>query len=348
MKAARFYGVRDIRIEHVPQPKIESNNDVIIKVKAAGICGSDLSKYGRTGPHKQGEIMGHEFSGIVHEIGENVKNLKVGDHVTVCPVLPCFKCDYCLQGKFSQCENITILGNNDNDGGFAEYVKVNRNNVIKIPESLDFETAATVEPAAVAAHGLYRTNLKVGDVVAILGAGPIGLFLIQWAKIFGASQVIAIDIFEEKLAIAKEVGADICINSKNVDIIKEIQRLTNFKGVDVAIESAGTAFTCSQILTLAKKGGTVLFAGVPYSDVSISREHFEKIIRNELKVVGTWFSNSFPFPGREWFVTIQKMEEGVLRAKPIITHRITLDELPAIFEKMYKRDEFFGKVIVNM
>lgn len=346
MKAAKFYGIRDVRIEDIPEPTIESGDDVIIKVKAVGICGSDISKYGKTGPHLPGEVPGHEFSGIVVEVGPNVKSVKVGDRVAVCPSLPCFQCDFCKQGIFSECESLNILGNHNHLGAFAEYTKISERNLVKIPEDIDFETAAGMEPACIAGHGLFRAKVKVEDTVAVLGVGPIGLFLIQWAKIFGASKVIAIDIFDEKLQIAKELGADFCINSKICDPVAKVKEITDSKGVDVAMESAGTSQTCAQVLLLPRKGGKVLYVGVPYSDVTFSRDSFEKIMRNELTLIGSWFSNSFPFPGREWYSALRYMREGKLKVKPLITHRIGIEDIPATLEKIYKREIFFGKIMV--
>jgi len=348
MKAARFYGVRDLRVEEVEIPKVEKPDDIILKVKVAGICGSDISKYSKTGPHIAGEIFGHECSGEVVSMGSEVKNLEVGDPVAVVPSIPCYECEQCKQGLYSRCEDLQIIGNREKGGCFAEYVKVNSSNVLKLPEGVDYETAAGIEPACIAAHGMYRSNIKVGDTIAVLGTGPIGLLFIQWAKIFGASEIIAIDIFDEKLEIAKSLGADHCINSMKIDPIERVKELTEGKKVDIVIESAGTPLTCAQSLSLAKKGGTVVYTGIPYGDVDMPREHFEKILRNELTVKGSWVAYSFPFPGKEWTSSIKYMKEGSLKIAPFITHRISLDELPEMFEKIYKRDIFFGKIMVEI
>lgn len=346
MKAARFYGVRDIRIEDVAKPQIDNNDDVIVKVKAAGICGSDLSKYIETGPHMSGEIIGHEFSGVVDEVGKDVIDLKIGDKVVVCPSKPCFKCDFCLQGKYTECNKFYVIGSNKNQGGFAEYVKIDRKNLIKYQGKLDFEDLATIEPSSVALHGMFRANINFGDDVVVVGLGAVGLFYIQWAKIMGASNIFAIDIVDEKLSIAKELGANYCINSKREDSIKKVLEITNDKGVDLAIESAGTQATCDQILMYPKKGGKVLYTGVPYNDILLHRNNFERIMRSELNIIGTWSMNSYPFPGKEWFITINEMEKGNLKTKPLITHNIELNELPKTLEKMAKKDEFFCKVMV--
>lgn len=348
MKSVRFYGIRDTRIEDVEVPKILEKDDVIVKVKVAGICGSDISKYSKTGPHMVGEILGHEFSGEVAQIGSEVKNFKIGDRVSVCPAMPCFECDECKKGLYSRCNNVSIIGNKELGGCFAEYTKVKERNLIKIPDEISYETAAALEPVCIAGHGLFRSETRVGDTVVVLGTGPIGLFSIQWAKIFGSTKIIAVDVFDEKLELAKELGADICINAKDKNLINEVKNLTNGAGADVVIESAGTPMTCGQVLLLAKKGGTVLYAGVPYGDVALTREQFEKIVRSELTVKGTWFGNSFPFPGKEWSAGLYHMQKGDMNVEKLVTHRINLDEVPSYFEKIYKRDIFFGKIMINI
>ena len=345
MKGARIYGIRDIKVEECPIPEINTPNDVIVKIKAVGFCGSDISRYAKLGPHTIGAIFGHELSGEVVKIGQDVTNVKVGDGVAACPTTPCFTCEYCKQGEHSRCEKLLVLGAKE-DGGFAEYVRLHSRSVLKLPEGLDFETAAGIEPACVALHGFYRTKIKAGDTVAVFGVGSIGLFAVQCAKIFGAAKVIAIDIFDEKLDIAKELGADLCINSKKVDLIKVLKEMTDGKGVDIAVESAGNPFTSAQVLSLPKKGGTVLYMGIPYGDVPIPREHFEKIVRNELTILGSWNAVSGPYPGKEWHTALHFMQTGQIKVKPMVTHRISLDEIPETFEKIYKRDSFFGKVMV--
>ncbi|MGO0805999.1 zinc-binding dehydrogenase, partial [Clostridioides difficile] len=132
------------------------------------------------------------------------------------------------------------------------------------------------------------------------------------------------------------------------NIVEEIKRLTDGDGADIVIESAGTPLTCGQVLLLAKKGGTVLYAGVPYGDVALTREQFEKIVRSELTVKGTWFGNSFPFPGKEWSAGLYHMQKGDMNVEKLVTHRINLEEVPAYFEKVYKRDIFFGKIMINI
>ncbi|WP_230163071.1 galactitol-1-phosphate 5-dehydrogenase, partial [Peribacillus simplex] len=258
MKALSLYGKRDLRYEDTDKPIIENADDVIIKVKAVGICGSDLSRYRKLGPYVEGMIWGHEFAGEVVKVGNGVTTIKPGDRVAGCPALYCGECESCKKGEYARCDKLTVIGAR-HPGAFAEYIKLPAENLVNIPEVVDYDAAAMVEPAAVVAHGLYKTNIQPGDEVAIMGCGNIGLLAIQWAKVFGAKKVYAIDIDDKKLEIAKEVGADILINSMDKPVYEQIMELTNGRGVEIAVESAGSPITSAQVFSLATKGGQVVF-----------------------------------------------------------------------------------------
>lgn len=347
MESLCLYGARDLRYEESAEPMIEHNDEVIIRVKRAGICGSDISRYKKLGPLTPGNIWGHEYAGEVVEIADNVTDLSLGARVAVCPALYCGKCDYCRSGYIAACPDLLVTGAKV-PGGFATYVKVPRENVISIPDSISFEEAAFVEPSAVVVHGLFKTSLKPGDSVAVMGCGTIGLLAIQWAKIFGAEKVYAIDIEEEKLTLAKQVGADILVNPRDGSTFEQIMTFTKGYGVDLAVEAAGSAATSAQIFALPKKGGEVVFLGIPYSDVSIERFYFEKIVRQELKIFGSWNAVSAPFPGREFLATINSMSNKQLQVKPLISHRVPLKMGPEIFERIIGRDEMFTKVMFTL
>ncbi len=344
MKALNLYGIEDLRFEETAVPKIDAPNDVIIKVKATGICGSDTSRYKKLGPYKQGMTFGHEFSGIVEEVGSDVSGLNVGDAVTGCPAVVCHQCYYCEKGEYSRCENLYVIGSYE-PGCFAEYVKLPASNVLKVPDNVDLDTAAMVEPSAVVAHGFYRTRMKPGATVAVMGCGSIGLLAIQWSKIFGAAKIIAIDIDDHKLEIAKELGADYTLNSKETDLDEAIAAIP--EKIDVAVESAGSPFTIGQVLTLPTKGGEVLLLGIPYSDIEIHRQHFEKILRNELNVIGSWNGLSAPFPGEEWAATLHYMSTGEIDVKPIISDVFPLSKGPETFDNLVNRKKQYDKVIFH-
>ncbi|MFS0561088.1 galactitol-1-phosphate 5-dehydrogenase [Terribacillus sp. 179-K 1B1 HS] len=346
MKTLNLYGIEDIRYEESPQPVIEADQDVIIKVEAAGICGSDLSRYKKLGPYRPGTTFGHEFAGTVAEVGSGVSNVKIGDRVAACPTYACGKCLHCKSGYPSRCKELMVIGSKV-PGAFAEYVKLPSPHVIPLPPEVESETAALIEPAAVVAHGFYRTQIRPGATVAVMGAGSIGLLAIQWARIFGAKTVIAIDIDTKKLDIAKEVGADHVIDASSAPAHEAISAYTDGAGVDLAVESAGSPITSAQVLALPKKGGEVVYLGIPYADINIERNYFEKIVRNELTIHGSWNALSAPFPGKEWFNTIHYMKTGQINGQKMISHHIPLSEGPAMFKKVTDRSIDAVKVLFH-
>lgn len=200
MKALNLYGVQDVRYEDVRKPEIEKENDVLIKVNIAGICGSDISRFGKIGSYNPGLTWGHEFSGIVESTGRGVTSVSKGDRVTACNCFPCFHCDYCKQGNYARCTDMKVLGGQVN-GAFAEYIRMPAENVLKLPDSMDFATASFIEPSSVVVHGMRQVDIKPGSSVAIVGCGTIGLLAVQWAKICGAGDVFAFDTDEAKIFI---------------------------------------------------------------------------------------------------------------------------------------------------
>ncbi|RIP35032.1 galactitol-1-phosphate 5-dehydrogenase [Staphylococcus gallinarum] len=342
MKSLNLYDIEDLRFEEIDKPVITSPTDVIIRVKATGICGSDTSRYKKLGPYNKGMTFGHEFSGIVDSVGSQVTTVTTGDRVTGCPAIVCHQCTQCEQGNYSRCESLYVIGSLE-PGCFAEFVKLPVSNVLKLPDNVNFTTAAMVEPSAVVAHGFYKTNMAPGATVAVMGCGSIGLLAIQWARIFGASHVIAIDIDDQKLTIAQTLGADYCINSNTVDLATAIDSLS-YK-IDVAVESAGALSTIGPVLTLPKKGGEVLLLGIPYADIQMSREQFEKILRNELNIIGSWNGLSAPFPGKEWSSTLHYMSTGELKISPIVSDILPLEQGAEIFNALINKKRHFDKVI---
>ncbi|WP_431803966.1 galactitol-1-phosphate 5-dehydrogenase [Halobacillus andaensis] len=344
MKALNLYGIQDIRLEETKDPIIESGTDVIIKVKAVGICGSDISRYKKLGPYIEGMTFGHEFSGEVVEVGPEVFHIHAGERVAGCPTYYCGECESCQKGELSRCEHLTVIGAR-HQGSYAEYVKLPAENIISLPDHVDFETASLIEPSSVVAHGFYRTTMEPGEEVAVMGCGSIGLLAIQWAKIFGAKKVYAIDIDDTKLAAAKEVGAEVLINSLDKPAHEQVSEHTNGRGVDLAVESAGSPITSSQIFALPKKGGEVVFMGIPYADIQIERYYFERIVRNELRVLGSWNAISSPFPGKEWEASVHYMNTGQINVKPMISHRLKLEEGPETFDRLVNKKGPYVKVL---
>ncbi|MDE7243859.1 MAG: galactitol-1-phosphate 5-dehydrogenase [Oscillospiraceae bacterium] len=342
MKGLAFYGIRDLRYEDVADPKIEKPDDVIIKVKAAGICGSDYARYKKLGPYIPGTVWGHEFAGEVVAVGEDAQGHYVGERVAACPSIVCGKCHYCQIADFAKCENLYAIGSLEN-GGFAEYAKMPAQNLVHLPDNVSYEEGSLIEPSTVALHALFKTSIKMGDEIAVVGCGTIGEMLIHWAKLFGV-KVYAFDIVDDKLREAKELGADVVINTKDVEPSEALHEYT--RGVDIAFESAGNPITAGQVLTLPRKGGEVVYVGLPYGDVHMPRNYFEKITRNELHVIGAFGVTSAPFPGKEWTTAADALARGAVNIKSVISHRAKLSEGPGILEDIMEHPAGYRKVIL--
>lgn len=286
MKALKFYAAGDVRYEDAEEPAIQKNDEVKIRIKTAGICGSDISRYIKLGPYVAGMIWGHEFSGEVTAVGNAVHRFKVGDRVTACPTFYCGSCEFCKRGEFARCGELSVIGAYV-PGSFAEYIVLPEENIVAVPAQVDDDTAAMVEPSAVVVHGYHKTGIAAGDTVTVVGCGTIGLLAVQWAKVLGAKQVIAVDIDDAKLSMARALGADYTVNSTGREPFEEIYHLTEKRGTDIVVESAGTPITSAQAFSFARKGGKVIFLGIPYGDVLVKRLYFEKIVRNELQIFGS-------------------------------------------------------------
>lgn len=345
MKAVALHAIKDLRYEDVNIPTIGAD-DVLVKVKYVGICGSDMPRAMVSGAYHYPTITGHEFSGQVVEIGNNVDDIKVGERVTVAPLIPCGECEFCKKGNFALCETYEFLGSR-NDGGFAEYVRVPKENILILPEDLDYETAAGIEPASISYQAMSKTGIKVGDTVAVVGCGPIGQFAIQWAKIFGASKVIAVDVLEDKLKLAKELGADIVVNSKECNAVEKVLEITN-GGVEAVVETAGMKITEEQSVLMCRKLGKVVFLGISHDELRFSEKTFDRIMRGEIALQGSWNSYAAPFPGIAWRATLDFMEKGQIVFKPMISHKIKLEELPGYFHKMFNKEINYNKVLVEI
>ena len=274
MKAGVVHAKNDIRYEEIDKPKAEPGK-VLIKVKYTGICGSDIPRVNGDACHYFPNVLGHEFSGVVEEIGEGVTMLKPGDRVAGVPLVPCMKCTDCQKGNYSLCKHYSFIGSRE-FGSFAEYVSVPERNAVKFEEEVSFEKGAFFEPATVALHGLRRLDYKGGKNVAILGGGTIGLMTAQWAKIFGAKSVTVFDILDERLELAKRLGADYGVNSSKENFMDHVNEITDGRGFDYVYETAGNTITMKMAFKLAGNKSQVYFIGTPTRELSFSVDEWEK------------------------------------------------------------------------
>ena len=335
-----------LEFKKIAKPK-PLRGELLIRVAYTGICGSDLPRSNlEKGARLYPLVLGHEFSGLVEELGEGVEGFKKSDRICVAPLIPDPNCAYTKEGLYGLSENYNLIGTCSN-GSLAEFVCVPKEHVLKISDDLDLLSACGVEPCSIAWHAATRVDIKAGDSVAVLGCGPIGQLAIQAAKIFGAKSVIAVDIFDEKLKLAKKLGADFTVNSKNKDLLEEVKKITTL-GVDVVMETAGSSFTQRQSLLITRKRGRIVFVGISHQDLNLLANEAERILRAELSITGSWNSYTSPYPGRAWTSSLDEMQKGRIRFKELISHKISLQELGSFLPKMFKREIEFNKVIVDV
>lgn len=344
MKAAVLYAPNDIRVEEMDLPVLEAN-EILVKVKATGICGSDLPRVLGDAAHHYPIVLGHEFAGVVDRIGRGVTKVKVGDRVAGAPLKPCNQCDDCRSGNYAQCKHYSFIGSRVN-GSWAEFVALPEGNAIPFDEDVSFEEAALVEPSAVALHALQLIGFQGGQHVAVLGGGNIGLLVLQWAKILGAREVTVFDIDDDRLQTARKLGADHIINSANPGFENEWKRITGQKGFGVVMETAGSDVTMRQSFELAANKAKVCFVGTPSRDLTFSHKQFELMNRKEFTLTGSWMSYSAPFPGKEWETTLHFLRKGQLNLKDVVFQTLYLDEINEAFQLYRTPGAVKGKIML--
>lgn len=346
MMAGVVHAKNDIRYEAVEKPAVGPGL-VRIKVKYTGICGSDVPRVNGDACHFFPNILGHEFSGTVDAVGEGVTKLVPGDRVAGVPLVPCMECEDCKRGNFSLCKHYSFIGSRQ-FGSFAEYVVVPEQNAVKVGETVPFEKAALFEPATIGLHGLERVSFKGGRTVAILGGGTIGMMTMQWARIFGAGKLVVFDLLDERLALAKKLGADDGVNTSNPEFMKKAMELTGGRGFDYVYETAGSTVTMKMAFELAANKANVCFIGTPTRELSFSVREWENLNRKEFNLTGSWMSYSAPFPGHEWTLTAACMEDGRFRFDDELIYRIVpLSRIAEAFEWYKTPGLVKGKILID-
>lgn len=345
MKAAVLHGVEDLRYEESPTPKA-GPGEVIIRVKATGICGSDIPRVNGTAAHYYPIILGHEFSGVIAEVGEGVEGLEVGQRATAAPLVPCMVCDDCQKGDFALCKHYSFIGSSV-FGSFADYVKAPARNVVPFDDSVGFIQSAFFEPATVALHGIKCAKYHGGESVAILGGGTVGLFTMQWAKILGARRVVVFDISDARLDLAKRLGADECVNTANPDFLAKAMELTGGKGYGFVFETAGQNATMNMAFDLAANKSSVCFIGTSSKDLTFNWKQFEKMNRKEFTLTGSWMSYSAPFPGDEWTMTADYFANGQLKFDDALVYKtFPMNQAAEAFKLFKIPGEVKGKLML--
>jgi len=346
MRTGVLFENEDIRCADYEEPQIRPGC-VKVKVKATGICGSDVPRVLKNGAHFYPVVLGHEFSGIVVEIGEGVKSIKEGDRVSGAPLLPCMKCSDCQNGNYSLCRYYSFIGSRE-QGSFGEYVVMPEINAVKFDESIPFEIGAMFEPSTVALHGLYCNDFRGGETVAVLGGGTIGLFTAQWARIMGAKKIVVFDISNERLELAKALGADETVNTLEEGFMQKAMAMTGDIGFKYIFETAGIIATMQMAFELASNKANVCFIGTPTRELTFTPKLFENMNRKEFKLTGSWMSYSAPFPGREWELTAHYFATGQLRFdKRLIFKKFPIEQVGEAFNLYKNPQDVKGKIMLT-
>lgn len=334
-----------VKAIEVDDPKI-GNKDVLVEVFATGICGSDIPRVWKNGAHNYPIILGHEFSGIVKEIGQDVEKFEIGDHVVGIPLIPCFECEDCKNGNYSLCNNYSFVGSR-RDGSMAELISLPEGNLLKIDKDIPLESAAFFEPSTVALHAIQMIDYKPDGPVLVLGGGNIGSFTIQWLKELGTEKIVVVGRNKEKLANCIKYGATDVVSTLDEDYLDQLNKLSNNRGYSYVFETAGSTDLMHFSFQMVANKGTICMIGTPTKEMTFSVREWEQINRKEMKVTGSWMSYSNPWPGKEWFDTMRCMKEGSIKVYPeMIYQRFPLKDIDKAFD-LYKDDKKpGGKVLL--
>lgn len=344
MKVVHFEQPEVIKIAHVPEPILKPD-EVMCKVHYAGICGTDLDLltgemiHIKNGNTKYPIIPGHEWSGTIVKVGEQVTNFKVGDRVTADVSLGCGKCEYCRKGHYNLCPDREVIGSYKNrQGGFAEYICAPERHLYKIPDSVSDQEAALVEPAGTAAYAVRRSQIPEGATVLVIGDGPIGQCAQQLARLAGAAKVIVAGSWDQKLQIALDTGADYVINYHNEDIAEKTLELTDGKGADVVIESSGSNSAFLSAIKAARTCGKVTLISWYNGDVPAP---LNSIIVKDLDIICCLASpNTFD-------TVLNYMGAGKLNVKPLITHVEPMEKMEDMIKMIRAKKECRIKVLLH-
>ena len=342
MKALVLTEYNIFEYKDMPIPDI-GPNDVLLQVKACGICGSDVHGMdGSTGRRKPPIIMGHEASGIIAEVGSNVNNWKKGDRVTFDSTIYCGKCYFCRHGNINLCNNRRVAGVSCDDyrqhGAFTEYIAVPQHILYSLPDGIDFRQAAMVEALSIGFHAASRTPISINDTAIVLGAGMIGQMVIQSLRTAGCGHIIAVDIEKNRLDMASKLGADTVLNSNDINVIEEVLKLTDNRGVDIAFEVVGITHTLNLAIESLRKGGTLTLVGNISPSVEIP---LQSIVTREISLIGSCASCG------EYPACMDMIARGKIDVDSLISAAVPLSEGGIWFKRLYDGESGLMKVILE-
>jgi L-iditol 2-dehydrogenase len=342
MKALVLSAYNHLELADVPSP-VAGPDEVLVRVEACGICGSDVHGYdGSSGRRIPPIVMGHEAAGVVASVGATVRGITPGDRVTFDSTVYCGVCDYCLRGEVNLCDKRQVVGvscaDYKREGAFAEYVRVPKHIVYKLPESLSFAEAAMLEAVSVALHAVRISALRAGERALVVGAGMIGLLTLQAAKAAGCSQVIIADVDATRLDLARKVGADIVVHASGAELLSQVLARTDGRGVDVVFEAVGRNDTVAVAIDAVRKGGTVTLIGNITAEVTLP---LQKVVTREIRLQGSAASAG------EYPRAMELMTSGVIQVQPLITAVAPLADGPQWFARLHAREPNLIKVVLT-
>ena len=364
MKAWVLHGIGDIRLETVEDP-LPGEGQALIRVKAAGICGSDIPRIYRTGAYSHPLVPGHELSGIVETVGAGVSDTWRGQRVGIFPLIPCGVCEPCRKKQFEMCRKYGYIGSRSN-GGFAQYVTVPENSLLKLPEQVSYEEAAMLEPMAVAVHAMRRAACSQSDVIAVCGLGTIGLFLLMFlleaeSGRSGADKnpgetrdfvrqrdkilVIGNKEFQRRRVVELGLPESCYCDSRTQDAGKWIMERTEGRGADVFFECVGKNETVTLAVKHTAPAGRVVLVGNPFSDMCLEKAVYWKILRSQLTVAGTWNSSFTQEAGDDWHYVLDRLSQRRIAPEELISHRFSLEELESGMKIMRDKTEDYVKIM---
>jgi len=345
MRASRLYAIRDLRLEDLPRPT-PGPGEVLLKVAMVGTCGSDVHYYveGRIGNHivTGPIILGHEFSAWVAELGAGVKGLKIGQLVAVEPAIACGECEPCQYGHPNLCPNVIFCGTPPVDGVFAEYTVMPAGNCFPLPQGFGPVEGAMLEPLGTAIHTVDLAHLKAGQTVAVLGAGPIGLLAAAVAKASGASAIYVTEPLAYRRQFASNYVADVALNpyQDGMDVVSEIKRLTEGRGVDVAFDAAAAPETPDQAAAVTRPGGKVVIVGIPSEDVMTMTASPARRKGLTIKLVRR-MKHTYPR-------AIRLVQRGLVDVKSLATHTFPLERIAEAFEMVAAYDDGVLRAMIQI
>ncbi|HEX6963858.1 MAG TPA: galactitol-1-phosphate 5-dehydrogenase [Lacipirellula sp.] len=342
MKALLLNEYKSLKVVDFPRPEM-GPREVLVRVGACGICGSDVHGYdGSTGRRIPPLVMGHEAAGVIEQVGQDVRDFAIGDRVTFDSTVSCGECDYCRTGRINLCDNRQVLGVSCGDyrrhGAFAEYVAVPQRILYKLPESLPLEHAALIEAVSVAVHAVKRSPPEPQDDVLVVGAGMIGLLVIQVLRHHGCRRLIAVDVDDDRLQLALKLGATDVINARTEEAANQVLELTAGRGVAASWEVVGTTATVQTAVNAVRKGGSVTMVGNVSPNIELP---LQAVVTRELSLFGSCASSG------EYPECIELMASGAVDVSPLISAATSLEEAPAWFDRLYRREPGLMKVVVK-